>query len=444
MSPAFACIADQIDTGTECVDTKFSVTTTNLAANKEVKFYMSAKGTFYVDCGDGVAISGTGASGNTITRNDTTEALYSCAYTNGGVKTIKFAGRATEYNGSGSNVSSSAAIRFGYYNTADNSTPGLVAGVAGSISAVFPSLSKNSDGITIHPRFVDTFARTRITSIPPESFNNVVGYTGMFYRTFNYCIYLTSIPANLFSNITKSKAYLFYGTFWHCSGITSIPENLFANMIGNEAMFEYTFSGTGIRSIPKNLFANIRVSGYAEFAQTFQACTNLTKIPEGLFRGITTATSTMFHTTFNNCTNLSGYIPASAFSGLIANGCPTATYMWTNTFEGTQLSTTPTCPPSYKVLVTDYDTLWGGRTVCELPIPKIVTTSYVQGFYDEIDATKQDRLESGVNVITTGAPDGMVVSITADHGIVRVHKEEIQIPVGSVENPTNWLPIWVE
>ena len=77
-------------------------------------------------------------------------------------------------------------------------------------------------------------------------------------------------------------------------------------------------------------------------------------------------------------------------------------------------------------------------------VPKIVTTSYVQGFYDEINSTKQDRLESGVNVITTGAPDGMVVSVTADHGIVHVHKEEIQIPVGSVENPTNWLPIWVE
>ena len=93
---------------------------------------------------------------------------------------------------------------------------------------------------------------------------------------------------------------------------------------------------------------------------------------------------------------------------------------------------------------TGYEQYWGGRIACAVPPPKIVTTSYVQGFYEEIDTKKQDKLESGVNLITTGAPDGMVVSITADHGVVHVHKEEIQIPVGSVENPTGWLPIWVE
>ncbi len=179
------------------------------------------------------------------------------------------------------------------------------------------------------------------------------------------------------------------------------------------------------------------------FYSTFRNCTHLTSIPEGLFAGITSAATSMFESTFQNCTSLGGFIPASAFSGLIDAGSPTTTNMWTSTFSGTQLSTT-TCPPSWKLVETGYKTAWGGRIACMLPAPKIITTSYVQGFYDEIDATKQDRLESGVNVITTGAPDGLVVSVTADHGIVRVHKEEIQIPVGSVENPTNWLPIWVE
>ena len=46
-------------------ESKFQVTTTDMAAGTEFKFYMSAKGTFYVDWGDGNV--------KTITRTNTTD-----------------------------------------------------------------------------------------------------------------------------------------------------------------------------------------------------------------------------------------------------------------------------------------------------------------------------------------------------------------------------------
>ena len=70
-----ACGVNEIDVlgdGTQCETAKFSITTTNLIADTEFKFYMSAKGTFYVDWGDGTV--------DTIVRNDTDETLYNHTY----------------------------------------------------------------------------------------------------------------------------------------------------------------------------------------------------------------------------------------------------------------------------------------------------------------------------------------------------------------------------
>ena len=378
LNVAYACTTGQIDTGIECVDTKFSVTTTNLPANTEFKFYMSAQGTFYVDCGDGVAISGTGASGNMITRNDTTEALYTCAYTDSGVKTIKFAGLATGY--STSNVT---AIRFGYFPTGD-STPTLVAGINGSLGAIFPTLGQSD------------------------------GQQPVFYRTFAFTK-IGSLPENLFSGVTGSTKTQFAYMCYDCRNLTSIPAGLFSGISG------------GARSM---------------FLATFHTCVKLTTLPDDLFSGITNKADYLFYAVFNGDSGLRGYIPESLFAGLVNTGSPIGTGMWTDAFNGTNLATT--CPVNTKQITTGYEELWGGRVACKPIEHHIVTTSYVQGFYEEINTKKQDKLESGVNVITTGAPDGLVVSITADHGVVHVHKEEIQIPVGSVENPSGWLPIWVE
>ena len=53
-SGAFACADNEIDVlgdGSQCEVAKFSVTTTSDAT--ELKWAMTALGTFYVDCGDG-------------------------------------------------------------------------------------------------------------------------------------------------------------------------------------------------------------------------------------------------------------------------------------------------------------------------------------------------------------------------------------------------------
>ena len=433
----------------DCTAGKFTVTTTNLPANTEFKFYMTATGTFYVDC-DGGTLSGTGVSGNTITRTSITEDLYTCTYTDGGVKTIKFDGTATGYSTVASYSGGvSAAIRFGYYDQNERPTPALIASVGGSLAQIFPYLgSANGQA----PRFGSTFARcSNLTEIPGTLFGGFTGKTSyMFFQTFMLCTGLTSIPGNLFSDIRgDTTSYLFFRTFTGCSSLTSIPENLFQNITGGTAsdVFGGTFSScTSLTSIPSGLFRNITGGGNFMFSATFEGNTGLTSIPENLFAGITIGAQNLFRFVFEGCTNLSGCIPASAFAGLIVNGSPYNAGnggMWDKAFYGTQLSTT-TCPRGQEIVETGYEQYWDGRVAYTIPPPKIVTTSYVQGFYEEINTTKQDKLESGVNLITTGAPDGLVVSITADHGVVHVHKEEIQIPVGSVENPTGWLPIWVE
>ena len=79
----------------------------------------------------------------------------------------------------------------------------------------------------------------------------------------------------------------------------------------------------------------------------------------------------MFQNTFYDCSNLNGYIPPTTFAGLIANGSPTATNMWSNTFSGTKLATT--CPAGTTQYITGYEgdtpgTTWYGKVSCE-PCP---------------------------------------------------------------------------
>ena len=52
-SSAIACTSNEIEIDNNCIDSKFTVTTTNMAANTTFKFVLTATGTFYVDWGDG-------------------------------------------------------------------------------------------------------------------------------------------------------------------------------------------------------------------------------------------------------------------------------------------------------------------------------------------------------------------------------------------------------
>lgn len=134
---------------------------------------------------------------------------------------------------------------------------------------------------------------------------------------------------------------------------------------GAQPRFSFTFYGaTHLTSIPDTLFANYTTGANDMFAGTFYGCTSLATIPAGLFSGITTGANNMFRNTFSGCTNLGRYIPPSTFAGLIANGHPTATNMWTNTFTNTNLATTCDAYTGMTQYTTGYENEWGGKVSC--------------------------------------------------------------------------------
>jgi len=469
---AHACETNEIDVfgdGTNCETAKFTITTTNLSADTEFRFYMSATGTFYVDWGDGTV--------DTITRNDTTETLYNHTFISAGVKTIRFGGLASGYNSG-----DVAAIRFGKTDNSasanTSATISLLNSVSGSLSQLFPvfggASNQNpkfcytfyycnnlvsipetlfSDYTQIKTSFNRTFAYSGLTSIPAGLFSHITEAVGqMFFYTFNGCYGITSIPAELFSGITritgnsvfygtfrgvnitsipgnlfdkittarkhmfyvtfadcsrltsiptglfknittaeeemflgtfyncKSLTFiprnlfssihepakgLFYQTFYNCTSLTSIPDDLFVNITGAaNDLFSYTFADcTSLTSIPENLFGGITGAAYNMFGNTFKGCTSLTSIPEKLFSGVTGASNNMFAYTFRNCSGLSGYIPASTFSGLIANtNHPSTNNMWLDIFSGTSIATT--CPAGTVQYITGYEDYWDGHVSC--------------------------------------------------------------------------------
>ena len=307
------CAAGYFAVGGDCVESKFTVTTTELAADTTFAFYMSAKGTFYVDWGDGTV--------DTITRTDTDETLYDHTYSTAGVKTIRFGGIATEY----STVFGVAAISFRRNDK--------LSIITGSLGALLPMIGNGA----------------------------TAGQLPSFYATFASTTNLRSIPANLFSGITHSQSYMFWDTFAN-SGITGIPETLFAGITSGSryALFDGTFRDcTSLTAIPEHLFDSITDSGYALFWQTFDGCTGVTSIPKNLFANLRGANKWMFYRTFSGCTGLRGYIPPELFAGL--NG-ETAANMFTDTFRNTNLYTS--CPCGTTQYETGYESAWSGKVSC--------------------------------------------------------------------------------
>ncbi len=363
---AYACDTNQIDVlgdGTQCETTKFSLNTTNLTVNDTFNFSISATGTFYVDCGTDGTLSGTGALNKTVIRTDTNESLYTCTYTSGGAKTIRMAGRATGYNSIIEDyIRKYAAIRFGGLENNEGTTPYLIREISGSIGQIFPTLGQ---GVNLRPAFIATFARTKIRNIPANLFNDVYGTTtSMFLATFLRCDLLISIPENLFTGITGGSYKLFDRTFYGCTSLTSLPESLFRDVIhASDDEFMNTFAYcSSLTSIPAKLFSGITKGSSYMFNATFGNCTRLTSIPAGLFSGITTSAAYMFRYTFSNCTNITGYIPPSAFAGLVANNSQMETGMWTNTFNNANLATS--CPAGTVQFITGYENSWDGRVSC--------------------------------------------------------------------------------
>lgn len=136
---AVACTENEIDVtgnGSQCETVKFTLTTTELAANASFNIWMSAKGTFYIDCGAGGTLSGTGTSGKTLTKSTNLASEVSCRWSTAGAHTIRFGGTATGYASVGLDASSTnSAIQF---DASGNQQK--IASVLGSLGEMFPQL----------------------------------------------------------------------------------------------------------------------------------------------------------------------------------------------------------------------------------------------------------------------------------------------------------------
>ena len=286
---------------------QFTVTTTPLTANTTFMFSLSAAGDFYVDWGDGTIE-------HIVRTNNTSYTEYSHTYTSAGTYTIGFSGLATGYG-------------YGTLGFMCVSNAPLVAGIDGSLGAIFPTIGNGGTDSTV-PSFDSMFdyCENLTGPIPSGLFNGVTGsrdfmFAGMFRHTG-----ISSIPAGLFSGITGGHTSVFAGTFNSCPNITSIPSGLFSNVsTPGTNLFESTFGGTGITSIPSGLFSNISGVAHGMFMSTFGNCTSLESIPSGLFSGVSaTGNSTadahlMFAHTFIGCTSLTS-LPDTLFGTINASG----------------------------------------------------------------------------------------------------------------------------
>ena len=367
--PLFAvlCMFSRIDSAT-AIDYPFSVTTSSIAVDGTFQFYLSAQGTFYVDCGDGGTLSGTGVTGGTIEKTNTTEYFYKCTYSTTGTKTIRFGGVATQYN----TGTQTAAIRFNITDNTYCANAERITSISGDLSAVFPYISTASGK---QPKFYKTFyAATNLTSIPETLFSHITGtVTRMFDQTFGRTG-LTSIPGNLFSfggNNVSGQEFMFNATFAY-TNITTIPGNLFVHVTGvARSLFNSVFFCCySLTSIPENLFSHITSVARDLYANVFRECTGLTSLPTHLFAHITSTAINMFRQAFRDCTGLTGYIPPTLFAGLIANGSPYSTsdvgMMYEMFYNTGSLATT--CPGDTIQYTTGYESYWYGHVSCGTPV----------------------------------------------------------------------------
>ncbi len=244
------CTENEIDVagdGSNCQESKFELTTTNLAANSSFNIWMSAKGTFYIDCGDGGTLSGTGTSGKTLTKSTNLVSEVTCRWSSAGVHTIRIGGAATEYASVGLDASSTnSAIQFGA-----SSNQQKIASVSGSLGAVFPQLGSASNQV---PSFASLFdGASNLTSVSSTLFSGLTGSSNakyMFHETFANCTSLTAIPAGLFASITTPAEHMFNKTFDGDSNLSGfIPSTTFAGLVASNSptvsnMWVDTFDGT--------------------------------------------------------------------------------------------------------------------------------------------------------------------------------------------------------
>ena len=437
---------DDIQTAPTNPNGYFAVTTTELAANTEFKFAMSAAGDFWVDWD---ADNQNTNSIVRITPDNTNLTMYSHVYGTSGAKTIKIwrtVGTSVSYN---TDIiehldiyTSVPAIYFGEALGIDGVAPtsSLVAAISGSLGAVFPTVNSTlsgtpsfshafkgcsnlngnipedlfgymSDGNYVGVTgsrsymFSNTFANTGLTSIPGTLFGRTTingtyyGVSGaaedMFAATFAGMPINTDtnpIPENLFIGITGNAKGLFASTFAGCTNLKTVQAGLFSGVSGAaNQMFRATFMQSGLTSLPPGLFGGVSGVAQAMFNQTFAGCNHLQLIPDSLFSGVSAtgnvndSAASMFYGTFVACTALTA-LPATLFGTIDAPGVD-RTFMFSGMFaNNTALG--GYIPKTLFANVTDNDAtyfmtdIFGGDTNLATSCGSYNLTQYTTGFED--------------------------------------------------------------
>ena len=337
------------DSGTEtCIDSKFEMDITG--SGTKFSFYITAKGTFYIDWGDGTVRKKTIATvpSSTAYTNSTYKVESPNTYTSGNTYRIKIGGGG-EYNATTNpdgirEYASSSTVPVFKINT----TKTDLTGIYGSLGALFPTLTT---GTTKQPRF---------------------------YQSFTGCTGLTSsLPADLFVGLTGVPvANMFYGTFSGCTGLKGwIPNGLFAGFTElASAVFRDTFNGCKELEgpLPNDLFSGLTgnilssSNGANAFYQMFSGCEKLTgSISSDLFSGLsgTISSSNAFFRMFYNCKKLSGFVPVPLFGNATP---PSTTGPISGMFSGSGLDTE--CPAgTYEFSgYSTYYNSWGYKVACKL------------------------------------------------------------------------------
>ena len=191
-----------------------------------------------------------------------------------------------------------------------------------------------------------------LTTIPADLFDN--------YKTIDrggqsidlqLCFYksgLTSIPATLFSGITNNINL--FGTFGYCP-LTSLPSNLLTNKVKSAVA---TFQGSSIASIPQGFFD--QCIELTDIGLCFESCPNLTTIPANLFSLTTKLRS--FKALFRKCHAITS-IPAGLFPTSLTDVSCCGTLGFDQLFDGIESTPGDRSTQTNILSTSDYSRLLG-------------------------------------------------------------------------------------
>lgn len=203
-APAVACTSDEITlSDNSCVPAKFSMTVNIPKKNTNFFFYIAAKGTFYVDWGNGDVES--------INSSSTTREQHSKRYKSDGNFVVRIGGLATEYN----TTTTYAGASFSVYS-AGSSNMKYVTKIEGSLGSIFPTIDGGNTTAT-QPHFNSAFrgCQNLVNNIPSTLFSGISGpaTVSMFEYAFYGTAFTGYIPYNLFSGITGTPTNMMYYVF---------------------------------------------------------------------------------------------------------------------------------------------------------------------------------------------------------------------------------------